>query len=73
MIDYDNKNLEELHKLLDKYDFAYKIYETRNGYHVYITSHKIPYNDKLSTNLILHSFRSYVSSVIVFTIFKLFT
>lgn len=53
MIDYDNKNLEELHKLLDKYDFAYKIYETRNGYHIYITSHKIPYNDKLSTKIML--------------------
>lgn len=53
MIDYDNKNIDELHKLLDKYDFSYKIYETRNGYHVYITSHKISYNDKLSTEIML--------------------
>lgn len=53
MIDYDNKNIEELHKLLDKYEFSYKIYETRNGYHVYVTSHKIPYNDKLSTEIML--------------------
>lgn len=54
MIDYDNKNIEELHKLLDKYDFAYKIYETTNGYHVYVTSHKISYNEDNSTKILLN-------------------
>lgn len=62
VIDYDDKNLENLHKTLDKYEFAYKIYETKNGYHVYIVSHKIPYNDELSReiSLSLNSDKRYI-------------
>ena len=62
MIDYDSKDLESLYPKLDKYDFLYRIYETNNGYHIYIISHKISYNNNLfiEISLELNSDKRYI-------------
>lgn len=46
MLDYDNKSLEEIYLLLDK-RFSYRIYKTFKGYHVFIVSNRINYNEQI--------------------------
>lgn len=46
MLDYDNKTLEEIYLLLDK-RFSYRIYKTFKGYHVFIVSNRINYNEQI--------------------------
>lgn len=48
MIDIDNLNLEQITKICDKYknQFKFHIYQSYNGYHVFITSEKIPHDSE---------------------------
>lgn len=47
MIDIDNKNLDDIKKLLLEFGETFRIYETYKGYHIFITSRKIPYNSDM--------------------------
>ena len=46
MVDYDTQDLSTIEKLLSKLPLTYRIYETFNGYHIFITSLQIPYSSE---------------------------
>lgn len=47
MLDYDGETntLEYIKTLIKKYDYSYRIYKTYNGYHIFITSEYLRYNN----------------------------
>lgn len=47
VLDYDHISLENVLMILKRMRFKYRIYKTFNGYHVFIISQKIPYNNPL--------------------------
>lgn len=52
LLDYDNIEYDELIRRLSKYPkFLYKIYKTFNGYHVFIVSNKIEYNNEIAIDI----------------------
>lgn len=45
VLDFDNFNLQEILSILDT-NYAYRIYKTYKGYHVFVVSKRIEYNDQ---------------------------
>jgi hypothetical protein len=51
MLDYDSVSYEDLVSHLNKFPYRFRIYKTYGGFHVFIISHLIPYNDEFSVGL----------------------
>lgn len=50
VIEYNNKTLESVHKLLDN-RYAFRIYKNKDKYHVFIISQRINHNDTIQLNI----------------------
>jgi len=51
MLDYDHKDIGKIKKCLDRFPGIYRIYETFNGYHVFMTDKRFHYSNKNTINL----------------------
>ena len=62
VLDYDNITLDQVKNLLGKTEYLFRIYKTYKGFHVFLISHIIPYNNPMSISIskILQSDLMYV-------------
>lgn len=51
MLDYDDFTYDELITHLKRFPFRFRIYKTYGGFHVFIISQVIPYNDEMTLEL----------------------